>query len=139
MKDYYLFLTSNSTASHIGNNFLDFTVEFPYTINLSDKEWQLGLLQISFFTKQNTISPNMYVCCDIITSSFCDNETLQILRFIPCHKGRTNLSFRNVFYQDVLPNSINKIRIYIKQVDGTEKSFKDEILYCTLHLKQKEQ
>ena len=137
MEDHYFFLSSVSTLSHKTNHFFDFTVEFPQTINLSSELWQLGLSQISFSKRESSISPNMYVCCDIISPSFCDNNTSQILRFIPIQKGKTNINFGNIFYHDVVPNYIIKIRIYIRPLDEIKKSFKVETLYCTLHLRQK--
>ena len=139
MKNQYIFLSSDKTESHPSNTFFDFTVEFPYTIPLAPDEWEIGLSHISFFKKEGSISPNMYLCCDIISASFCNNESSQILRFIPNQKGKTNLNFDNIFYQDVLPNTINTIRIYIRITEELKRPVKDETLYCTLHLRRKKE
>ena len=136
MKEHYIYITSSKTEKYDNNKFSEFTVDFPSNIDLSTNNWELGLATIDF-SKRGTPSPNMYICCDIISPSYKNNKTAQILRFIGCTKGRGSLSFNPIFYFDVLTKSIDKINIYILSGEDILESFSEETLYCTLHLREK--
>lgn len=135
MKEYYFFLDSKATTTR-NNKFYDFTVDFPYTLFLGEKQWEIGLAEVSFF-KKNVVSPDLYLCCDKISPSFKNNETAQIIRFIPGVKGRAHFSFNPIYYFGVLGNTIKTIRMYINTTSSTIESFEGETLYCTLHLREK--
>ena len=135
MDNLYIFLNS-SANSNTKNNFLDFTVSLPFDLNLMEGKWEVGLCDISF-VKKNGGYPSMYICCDSISPSLINSNLMPILRFIPELKGRYNKSFVNIYYFDLLSTSLNKIRIYIYIENYDGKSFLDETLYCTLHLRKK--
>ena len=139
MKGYYIYIHSPANISY-KNNFFDFTVDFPQSIDLSKSDWELGLCEFSFTKAKISTAekcPNMFLCCDIIAHSFCNNKSIPVLRFIPEMKGKHFRNFDFVYYFDVIVKYLDRIRIYIKDNDGDMSSFEDEILYCTLHLREK--
>ena len=138
MKEMYMYLNSASNTIKSKNNFIDFTVNLPFNINLEECKWELGLCEIFFLKKKKESWPNMYICCDIIESSLVNDKTLPVLRFIPEKDGRYSKSFDSIQYHEVLCKSINNIRIYIYSEHHDGSSFLGETLYCTLHLKIKQ-
>ena len=137
MNEIYMYLNSSSREATNKNNFLDFTVNLPFNIDLHDCKWELGLCDI-FFVKRKERWPNMYICCDVISSSFVNDKTLPVLRFIPEKEGRFSRTFETIHYVDVVCKSLNKIRVYIYNENHEGSSFLNETLYCTLHLRRKQ-
>ena len=146
MNSHYLFLNSKVNDFNKNNVFLDFTSVFHQNINLNDKEWELGLCEIYLDKKttESTVSnrrslvcPLMFVCCDIITPSFFNSISIHALRLIPEMIGKNYKNFDKVYYFDVTRKNIDKIRIYIKTAEEETRSFTDQTLYCTVHLREK--
>ena len=131
-----MFLNSSANQDYENNTFFDFTVNIPQKIDLSENKWEIGLTEISFIS-MNTIFPDMYICCDMISPSFLGNTNLQILRYIPKSNGIYQKYFDNIFYFEVIGNSLDKIRIYINSAHDDFPSLEDSTLYCTVHLREK--
>jgi len=136
MNEYYLFLNSCDSESYKYNKLTEFTNNLPRTLDLSDGEWELGLTEIHFDTSRSY--SKLYVCCDMINSSFTPNKTEQILRYIPYIDDDINeMTYSNVYYFDVMRKFIDRIRIYIKTDNSYQESLSNETLYCTLHIRKK--
>lgn len=139
MAEQFIFLVSKPTSKYKSNNFIDFTTDIPGNIDLRWGNWEIGLAEISF-SKRRTVTPKIFICCDIIAPNIIAGKTSQTLRYIPEKSGRVHMIYNPIFYFDVLPSSLNKIRIYIKGEDESViNSFLNVTLNCTVHLRQKRQ
>jgi len=129
----YIFLESGCKDVYKNNNFIDFNVSLPSNIVL-EGNWELGLAEI--YSKASI--PDLYVCCDIVSSSYLCEISEQVLRFLPSTNDKSlYYCFDNIFYFDIIPSTIKTIRMYIKKNSQETSSFANETLYCTLHIRQK--
>lgn len=134
MKEYFIHICSSYNDE---NNFLDFTVNLPFSINLNnDETWEMGISEVTYGIKKKKY-PNMLLCCDKIQHSIINDKTLGILRFLCSSIGNTKKIFTHVNYFDLLERRISTLRLYIKVLDEGSFSFPNDILYCTLHLRKK--
>lgn len=136
MTEHYIFLNSSNNGIYKNNSLFDFTCQLPRNIDLSEGEWEIGLTEIHFFSK-NSLLTQLYILCDIINSSFTVNETNPVLRFIPTIKSKRYVYYDKVYYFDVMCKHLDKIRVYIKGDSSSYSSLSTDKLYCTLHLRKK--
>ena len=137
MKEHYLFIDSKKTKGHNANTGVNFSVDFPHHIDLSSGNWEIGLAEIDLVNRNTNSCKSIFICCDIISTSFQGNNSGQILRFITCNKVKINMQYNPIFYFDVLPKHFNKMNIYILNDEGSQESLSSEPLHCTLHLREK--
>lgn len=132
MNEKYIFVQSDNGK----DNFFDFRVVLPSEIDLTKGKWELGLAE-AYFKSDEEIN-GMYVSCDVITTSFFGNNSSQILRFLPsCKKGHNIYRFDNIFYFEIIPCMLRKLRISINTTGNKKnESLANESFYCTLHIRQ---
>ena len=136
MRGFYIFANSKPNKYYKKNSFINFTYILPQVVDVSEGDWEIALCDL-FFIKTKERSPSMFICCDIIQAYFTSEGNEQVLRFIPEMKGRFNRCFQNTYYMDIIPDYLDKIRIYIKTLNNENSSFDNETLYCTLHVREK--
>lgn len=121
----YLYLSSlDSLAYFPQNNFWDFTVELPKSINTED--YQLALTHIFYKGK---VQDYCFVYCDAVESSVVKGGEDCVLGAF-YDKGVVD----SPHYLNLITNSLKRIRI---KVVGGKLSAPNTPLFLTLHLREK--
>lgn len=119
----YIYLSStDSTNVFPDNNSFDFTVDL--NRNISGR----FLVALSDFYCENFNEP-LYIFCDIVNTSFIHGQYLPALRLVHANGEAINLQ-----YHKASRNSIQRIRVYIRDKDLKLPSLPIGRVSCVLKL-----
>lgn len=139
--DFFMLLSNDACKTYYpSNNATDFTINLPSTLNFTDPGWRCGLCEIECYPNPKT-PKSLFLLTDICEETIVNNQKLPLLRMISlCNYKITRkpltITYSNVFYRLVKRQSIDQLRIYIKDVSGESLSVELEKLTCTLHFKR---
>ena len=127
----YFFLTSNSFKNvYPLNSAFDFTVDIP---SLQPAKYEIALMEIAWtLSDENVELPTLCVFCDIAThNSFVKNSLLPLLRIVD-----EPAVFNIPYYIEMKEEYVNRIRIYMCNVNGEKLTIEPSFLRCTLHIRK---
>ena len=111
-RSFFIFLTSeDSLLYHQDNVLSNFIVELEEGLQLTG-DWEVGICD--FFCSEN-ISEKCYIFSDIVDYSYIRNSLEPILRTIMPSISTSSYIFLKIFYFPIKVNSLNRIRVYIKE------------------------
>ena len=102
MNSFYIFLCSDALKKDALNAYNDFRVELTNSVDFSNTEWEVGLIDLSL--KSDIDKESLILCTNLITPSFVCAGIDAVLRFLPKTSGETYsyVQFDHVIYHDVL-------------------------------------
>ena len=110
-RSFFIFLTSeDSLLYHQDNVPSNFIVELEERLQLTG-DWEVGICD--FFCSEN-IPEKCYIFSDIVDYSYIRNSLEPILRTIMPSISTSGYIFPKIFYFPIKVNSLNRIRVYIK-------------------------
>ena len=108
---FFIFLSSEDSLSyHPDNTPYNFIVELKESLQIIG-EWEVGICD--FFCSE-TISQKCYIFSDIVDYSYVRNSLEPILRTLMPSNASSSIFFPIIFYFPIKVNSLNRIRVYIK-------------------------
>ena len=108
---FFIFLSSEDSLSyHPDNNPYNFIVELKESLQIIG-EWEVGICD--FFCSETT-SQKCYIFSDIVDYSYVRNSLEPILRTLMPSNASSSIFFPIIFYFPIKVNSLNRIRVYIK-------------------------
>ena len=108
---FFIFLSSEDSLSyHPDNTPSNFIVELKESLQIIG-EWEVGICD--FFCSE-TISQKCYIFSDIVDYSYVRNSLEPILRTLMPSNVSSSDFFPIIFYFLIKVNSLNRIRVYIK-------------------------
>ena len=133
--NFYLFISSSDSLSfHPDNKGSNFTVELPESVNLHG-EWEAALCDFYHNPEVNEI---LYVFCDLCDYSYIGNSLEPIIRKIYPNSTSTDFQFSSNYYINVKNKNINRIKVYIRDVNFGFPSSVTGDIHLTLHLRRKD-
>ena len=108
---FFIFLSSeDSLSDHPDNTPSNFIVELKESLQIIG-ECEVGICD--FFCSE-TISQKCYIFLDIVDYSYVRNSLEPILRTLMPSNASSSIFFPIIFYFPIKVNSLNRIRVYIK-------------------------
>lgn len=147
---FYLYLASNDSDNLFpGNNFLNFIVQFPRMLQLSQSAldsaetsngWTFAITDISISHQQSIIRDSgVVLLCDLAPPAYIKNTEARVIRTLP-GLGDDAASVIQPFYLEACQTNFNKI--HIKVVDRELHDIDagiyhaDTVLRCILHFQR---
>lgn len=121
---HYLFLSGTSP---------DFTVELNQPLNL-EGEWEVGLVEMVGFPSMSSL---YYILSDLCEYRILNSHLLPVLRCIFAEHSFLKEVYLPTLYLPVSKTRIERVRIYIKDINFQISSNLNNTLNCTLHLRGK--
>lgn len=136
----YLYLGSEVSRKYFPNNRAAmFSAKLPKTVQLTPYgDWMVALVDIKLPTFNPGYEPKfLTIYCDICKTSIYGEGLKQILHRIYYQDLRTNtaITFNPLRYNGVITDSMDSIQLYLLDDQDNPPSFKNEPLFCTLHIK----
>ena len=133
-RDFYLFLSSKDSLSfHPNNKGHSFIVELPERVNL-DGDWEIALCDFYHNSEVNEI---LHVFCDLCDYNYIGNSLEPIIRTIYPNNSSSDFQFSSNYYISVKNKSLNRIKVYIRDVNFSLPSSITGDIHLTLHLKRR--
>lgn len=107
----------------------------------SDREfigpWECGLVSINLFLK-DVNSKNIFISCDLVTTSYVRGRDEPILRSIPVQAdGWVSFEFSNVWYIPMTTEKTDQINVRLLDDNLSPVDFVDHHLSCMIHCRQR--
>ena len=135
----FYFISSNDSLDLYPNNHpADFSVHLPIPLFLSEN-WEMGLLDFSLEAEFITLPKEIYVCVNVLDSSYVCGNLSKVLKRISIPKefrGKLIFYFPCVNYVPITSNYLNYFQVKIFSETFQEAAFKKGNLYGTLHLRK---
>lgn len=139
---FFVHLSNHDSSEYFRSNTVaNFTVKLPETIQLEGR-WYVGLSEIVLFKKhkERNIEFMVMVLSDICEDSIMGNNKVNMLRMLPLKAvlGQIQVkTFANTHYHLVKKQSIERIEISIKVIDGSPTGLDDiGSVRCSLHFRK---
>ena len=129
---FYVTLASDLDLSQQLNNGSNFKINLCPSLYLEDaSSWRVGLSEI--FLSDSSLNDLTLVCSNIVEYSNVGTLSLPYLRVLPS-KPKKNITFYPVQYKQLrFGHIISNIQIYLTDMFGSNVSFPNLKLTCTLH------
>jgi hypothetical protein len=139
-KAMYLYLGSEVNRKYFPNNrAAAFSVKLPKSVQLTPYgDWMVALADIEMPGFISGYEPKFVtIYSDICRTSIYGEGLKQVLHRIYYQDLRTNTSvvFNPLRYKGIITDSLDTIQLYLLDEQDNPPSFKNEPLFCTLHIK----
>lgn len=109
----------------------DFIIELPHPLFL-EGEWECALVDVLF---SNKVTQNLIILCDLCQNSYIHNTSQPVLRTIS--KGTSkHQTFFNPIYLKISRDSIQRLKLFIRDEQLNDLSLTSQQLKCTLHFRR---
>ena len=130
---FFIFLSSeDSLLYHQDNVPSDFIVELKERLQLTG-DWEVGFCD---FVCSETIPEKCFIFSDIVDYSYVRNTLEPILRTLMPTISSSTYIFPKIFYFPIKVNSLNRIRVYIKDNHLRLLSSLTAAVSVTLHFRK---
>ena len=138
-KSYFFHLSSNDCKEIYPSNIpSSFVVDLPIPLSLFGN-WEIGLTDITFDNDFIEDPKELYLCLDIIDSSYVQGALVKALQRISMPNNTSDKIinyFPFVNFMSITTNYLNSFQVKLLSENLEEATFKKGNLYCTLHLRK---
>ena len=95
-------------------------------------------MELSFVPELESSSRRIYICSNLVDTSYVKNTSLPILRSVAVlSENVTEIAYERPIYMQVGQQEVNLFDIFILDDNLKICRFKDDHLYCLLHFRRK--